>query len=117
LKESPIFVKTFELIKWLFERTEKFPKSQRFFLAKRINDNILDFYELLIKAAINKKRAESTLIAADILLTRLRHYIRLAVEMKFLSFRQYEHVSKMISEIGNLLGGWLKTYGHGKISK
>jgi len=33
MKESPIFVKTFDFLKWILGRTEKFPKSQRFFLA------------------------------------------------------------------------------------
>ena len=52
MKESPIFIKTFDLLKWLIARTEKFPKSQRFFVAKRINDTIFDFYEILVEVAV-----------------------------------------------------------------
>lgn len=37
------FCKNLYLLKWILERTQKFPKSQRFFVAKRINDIILDF--------------------------------------------------------------------------
>lgn len=81
MKESPIFVKTFDLLKWLLERTEKFPKSQRFFVAKRINDTALDFYEYLVKAAVRKDLTQAALKEADVLLTRLRHYVRLARDM------------------------------------
>lgn len=50
IKESPIFVKTYDFTKWLLEHTIKFPKSQRFVMAKRIEDAILNFYDLLLLA-------------------------------------------------------------------
>lgn len=54
MKESPIFVKSFDFLKWLLGRTEKFPKSQRFFLAKRLNDAMFDLYEQLGEAGLRK---------------------------------------------------------------
>ena len=108
MKESPIFVKTFDLLKWVLKRTEKFPKSQRFFLAKRINDTLLDFYETLVKATVMKKQTMTALKEADVLLTRLRHYVRLAMDMGYLSFKQYEYAAREITEVGRLLGGWMR---------
>ena len=108
-KQSPIFVKTFDLLKWILTRTEKFPKNQRFFLAKRINDTIFDFYEVLVEAASLKDRMlVAHLKRADAHLFKLKHYMRLAMEMKFFSFKQYEHGVKQAEEVGRLLGGWLK---------
>jgi len=108
-KESPIFVKTFDLLKWILGRTEKFPKSQRFFLAKRINDAIFDLYEILVEAAsIKSSTVYERLKQADTALLKLKHYTRLAMELKFLSFKQYEYAAKQAEEIGRLLGGWLK---------
>ena len=40
IKESPIFVKTYDFVKWLLEHTIKFPKSQRFVMAKRVEEAI-----------------------------------------------------------------------------
>jgi hypothetical protein len=40
-------------------------------------------------------------------LTTLRLYLRLAYQWAWLNIGQYEHVSKMVEEIGRLLGGWL----------
>ena len=50
MKESPIFVKTFDLAVWTLERTRKFPKDQRFVMARRIEEATLDLYDRLIEA-------------------------------------------------------------------
>ncbi len=108
MKESPIFVKTFDVLKWILGRTEKFPKSQRFFLAKRLNDTTFDFYERLGEAAKLKRRERQKLQEADVYLQRMRHYLRLAMELKYLSFDQYKYAIQQLQEIGRLLGGWMK---------
>jgi hypothetical protein len=41
-------------------------------------------------------------------LDKVRLYLRLAVRWEWLSERQYHHVSHMVKEIGDLLGGWIK---------
>ena len=38
MADSPLFVKTYDLLKYLLPATQKLPKSQRFVLAKRIKD-------------------------------------------------------------------------------
>jgi hypothetical protein len=44
----------------------------------------------------------------DAALNRLRLYLRMAHQWRWLSIGQYEHVSRMVTEIGRLLGGWLQ---------
>ncbi|GAK51597.1 hypothetical protein U14_02842 [Candidatus Moduliflexus flocculans] len=109
MKESPIFVKTFDLLKWVIGHTEKFPKTQRFFLAKRINDALFDFYELIGEAAKIKERQIVLLQQADVRLQRLKHYFRLALELRYVSFDQYTFLVKDAGEVGRLLGGWMKS--------
>jgi hypothetical protein len=46
--------------------------------------------------------------AADAHLNKLRLYLRLAYHWRWLSSGQYAHVSRMVTEIGKLLGGWIK---------
>jgi len=45
---------------------------------------------------------------ADAALNRLRLYLRLAHHWRWLSEGQYEYVSRMVAEVGRLLGGWLR---------
>ena len=107
-KQSPIFTKTHDLLKWLVPHLDKYPKSQRFRLAKRIEDAAFDFHGLLIQAT-KEGHPRRTLLQADAELDKLRHYIRLGVDLGYTSLRQYGHVAEMLVEVGKLLGGWLNS--------
>jgi hypothetical protein len=76
-------------------------------LAARVQNAAFDFYEAIVAASLGKKKAES-LEQADIELQRLRLYLRLCQRMEYFSRGQYEHVFKMVEEIGKLLGGWMR---------
>jgi hypothetical protein len=108
MKESPIFSKTFDMLAWLIPTTMEFPKSHRFVVAKRVQDAAFNFYEAITAAGVSPDK-RPYLDQADIELQRLRLYIRLCHRFEFLSLGQYEHVSRMVVEIGKLLGGWKKS--------
>ena len=51
MKESPIFLKSFETLEWILNHTRKFPKHQRFVMAKRIEEAVLAFHDNLISSS------------------------------------------------------------------
>jgi len=104
---SPIFAKTYDLLQWLVPLVTKYPKDQRFRLARRVEDSAFAFYELLMQAA-RERDPKPTLRRADLDLDRLRLYLRLSRDLELISFDQYEHAARQMVEIGKLLGGWLK---------
>jgi hypothetical protein len=107
--ESPLFVRTYDFILWLIPRTMSFPRSHRFILTKRLQDSLLDFYEAIIGAAVGSNRGRrAQLQAADVELVKVRKYLRLARDMEWLSPRQYRFAAGQVTEIGSLLGGWMK---------
>lgn len=112
MKQSPIFVRTYDFISWLIPRTMDFPRSQRFVLTKRLQDAVLDFQEHILEAGLSQagKRAHA-LEEADVALAKVRFYLRLAHEMGWLQPGQYGHASQMVTEIGRLLGKWRKNEG------
>jgi hypothetical protein len=116
--ESPLFVKTYDLLLWLTGRVSDFPKAHRFRLARRIEDAAFGFHERLLRAtrAGSPKARMRLLLEADVELDKLRFYIRMASEpaLKLITPRQYGHVSRMIVEVGRLLGGWIKKVKEGK---
>jgi hypothetical protein len=77
-------------------------------MAKRIEEATLNFYDLIILAAKAEGDKKIYLQKASFELERLKHYLRLCMELKLLSISQYEYSSKMVTEIGKLIGGWLK---------
>lgn len=72
-------------------------------------NSAMDLQDAVIAAECS--RGESRLLAlqrADTHLARLRAYLRLIHRWSWLSDGQYEHISKLVLEIGKLLGGWIK---------
>lgn len=107
VSEYPIYPKTYDLVHWLMQCTQSFPKSQRFVMAKRVQDTVLDFYELLIEARkVNLRQRRQVLLQADVKLETLRLTLRLCREMNLITPNQYKHVSLLVAEVGRLLGNW-----------
>ncbi|MBN1934901.1 MAG: diversity-generating retroelement protein Avd [Anaerolineae bacterium] len=104
--QSPLFVKTYDLLLWLIPLTLKFPKSQRFLLAERLSKMALDFYDLILAAVMEPEREEEHLDAADRLLTKIRLYVRLSCDLQCISLGQMEHAARLMDELGRLIGGW-----------
>lgn len=101
--------RTFDLLVWLLPKAEAFPKAYRFTLTQRLMDAALDLQDALAEAEGSRGQVrQRALGAADRSLIRLRVYLRLAHHWRWLSHGQYEHVSRLVLEIGRLLGGWLK---------
>lgn len=108
MRQSPIFIKTYDLMAWLIPRTLAFPKSQRGVLARQVQQQLFGLYELLVDAA-GCEDPLPVLRRADATLTKLRTYLRLSKELRLLSLRQYGHVCRLVAEVGRLLGGWMKS--------
>lgn len=107
--ESPLYARTYDLLLWLIPQVQKFPRSHRFGLAERIQNTALDFQDSLIALGKHKEpQKRLTLTQADIQLEQLRLWVRLARDLQLISIPQYEHVSRMISEVGRLLGSRIK---------
>lgn len=109
MQQSPIFSKTYDLMTWLIPATTKFPREQRFVLARHVQETALRFQEDLIEAGLGHGKAQTRPLArADVNLTKLRFYLRLCGDLGLITPRQYRHVAEMVAEIGRLLGGWRK---------
>ena len=104
--QSPLFVKTYDLLLWLIPLTLKFPKSQRFLLAERMSGLALDFYDTILEAVMDADRQAERLNTADRLLTKMRLYVRLSHDLHCISTGQLEHAARRIDEVGRLIGGW-----------
>lgn len=104
-----ILARTFDLLAWLIPKGESFPRGYRQTVTARLLGSALDLSERLEDAQATRGSARrSHLAGADGALNRLRLYLRLAHTWCWLSDGQYEHVSRMVAEIGRLLGGWIR---------
>jgi hypothetical protein len=111
MNESPIFTRTYDFLLWLLPQTARFPRQYRFSLGERLARQALDFHELLITAGISHGvEQQAALKQADGQLVQLHQMMRLCKDLEIISLSQYEHVSRLLNELGRLLGGWLKKF-------
>ncbi len=106
--ELKLLVKITDMMQYAYGAIAQFPKSEKYGLGtdiKRVMDTML---ELTIEAS-KKYYKKSTLQDLDCAIAKLKEYIRLAMALRFLPFKKYEVWSAMVTEIGKMLGGWLKT--------
>jgi len=87
----------------------KFPKAEKFVLGQRIENTSLNVLEGII-IANQETNKEEALKKTAVELEKLRIFIRLAKDLKFISIGQYEQVSMQINEIGKMLGGLMKKF-------
>lgn len=107
-RQSPIFSKSYDFLLWLTRHSGHFPKSERFRMARRLEDSAFDFYGLLIKAT-RSSRKRAVLLEADLKLDQLRLYLRISHDLELTAQNQYQYAAEKLVEIGNLLGGWLRS--------
>ena len=112
--EMVIFTRTYDILTWLLPLSMNFPKSQRFIVTSRLQSAALNFQESILEANAQRgaRRAEK-LRVADAELLKVRLYLRLCERWKWITPGQYQHASKMVAEMGRLLGGWQKTVTSG----
>ena len=106
--ESPVvLIKLYDVVKWLLERVDSFPKNQRFVFGQRLADRAIDVLELLVEAAYSPRKAD-LLSHANRDIEVLRWLVRLAKDRDLFTMRQYGFACKGLTECGRMLGGWLK---------
>ncbi|OPL09454.1 MAG: hypothetical protein AVO38_11040 [delta proteobacterium ML8_D] len=88
-KEVDAITKLYDFILWIIPKLDKFPRSQKFLIADRIETILLDVLDLLIEAAYSKKKS-GPLHVANLKLERLRYLIRLSKDLKLLSLKSAE---------------------------
>src|SRR5438045_8449438 len=79
-EELVVITKTYDLILWSCNHTGKFPRNHRFVLGERIERNLYDLLEILIRAKYTRQRQE-LLEQANLVLETLRSQIRLATDL------------------------------------
>ena len=99
--------KLYDFLLYLYPHLNNFPKHEKLHLRRRIEDGILDMMDS-VERSNKSSTKKSHAYEADVLLARLRRLIRLSKDLHFISIHRYTVASGMLSEIGSVLGGWIK---------
>jgi len=107
LEKLVLYQKLNDLADWLFPIVDRFPRAEKFVLCTQIKNSVYTLMRFTIRAQKSRDKLR-WLYEVDIELEILRSLVRHAHFRKYLSHKKYEIVSKMLSEIGRILGGLIK---------
>src|SRR5690554_5453584 len=105
--ELSVLKKFLDVMDYGHAALQQFPRHQRHVLAQRIDNCMTDIMELIITANLRYHK-KTTLNELDIKMHLLRYQIRLAMQRKYLTVHRYEVMSRLIDEVGRMIGGWVK---------
>ena len=108
-----------EMIKLLNTYLNHFPRFEKFALSNNIRNTAYEVYDLISEC---QKRyfKKTTLTNLDVVHQKLRMQIYLANELGYFSFKdgkkdkkidevhRFLAISKLIDELGKIIGGWIK---------
>ena len=106
-----IYQKYLELIYYSNDLVRKYPKYERFTLVKEIKTSIYTGLRYMMYAikSYNKQDKIKFLNKLDIQLKLLKIHCRLSYRYKYISIQNYQTWSKIITDICNMLGGWINS--------
>ncbi|HPM82813.1 MAG TPA: diversity-generating retroelement protein Avd [Candidatus Anammoximicrobium sp.] len=104
-QELTIVTHAYDLRLWTLRHTEKFPRSQRHELGRRIETKMHELFDLLIEAKFTSQKAEF-LRQAALRVEDLRFLFRTAKDLHLLSVKSQGYAVERLQEIGRQLGGW-----------
>jgi len=99
----------YQFLLWLGPTLEKFPKTHKFTLGDRIQNQALDVLEALIEATYTRERGLH-LRRANLGIEKLRFLLRLAADLKVLDKKRYEFAARTLDDIGRSIGAWAKAH-------
>ena len=100
--------KILDMMEYGYIALRQFPKSEKYALATDIK-HCMDLVLGHVIEAQKRYYKKTTLQEMDVELAKLRIYIRLSYQLRFIPMEKYKNWTEMVVEIGRMLGGWLKT--------
>jgi len=112
MKDLIVITKSKDLCSYILTVTEKSPKRFRWTLTTKIQNLAIDVIEKLYRAneAFNEFEKRLSLQHEALTAIKLLGYIALlSREQSAILPKQYEQITRMVSDIQNLIGAWIKS--------
>ena len=106
----PLYLKIYQLIKFLYQTIRNFPKQYKYTLGENILDLSWRCLDLVLEAnALPDKEKRPKILELSVAFDKLKLRLRMSQELNLISKRQFVHIQTYyIKEIGEMIGGWLK---------
>lgn len=106
-----IYQKYLELIYYSNDIVRKYPKSENFALVNEIKNSLYIGLRSLMYAIKSYQKQDKLkhLNEFDINLNLLKVHVRLSYKYQYITVKNYQTWSNLITDICNMLGGWISS--------
>ncbi len=110
LNDLKIFQKIYDFLVWLKPTVQRFSKAYKYSLGIQLENETILLLKQIIKANMQRGSKKADIEQGFVSYEVIKVMVRLCYDYKLLNEKQYEYASKLLVEIGSLLGGWYKPY-------
>lgn len=109
-QQLPIYLKLYQLIKYLYARKKNFPKEYKYTLGEEIISLSWKCIDLFLEAnALPNKEKNLKINELSNVFDKLKLRLRMSQEIGLVSEKQFVHIQEQfIRETGTMIGGWQK---------
>lgn len=96
-----------DMMEYVYPALQQFPKSEKYVLVadiKRCMDTMLERCVEDEKSYYKK----TTLRELDVSIAKCRTYVKMAYQLGFMPYKKFEIISDYLTQIGRMVGGWIK---------
>ncbi|MEO0640316.1 MAG: diversity-generating retroelement protein Avd [Bacteroidota bacterium] len=105
-----LILKVYDLIKFMIPNIERIPRTHKFTYGDRLYNLLSDLLEIIIEIHYaSKQTRKEKLHEANILLTKIRYFLRMGYDLGFYSAGHLKIMAERVDEIGRRIGGWIKS--------
>ena len=106
----PLYLKIYQLIKFLYGRVRNFPKEYKYTLGENILILSWRCLDLVVEAnAMPGREKQGKISELSAAFDKLKIRLRMAQELNLIPEKQFVHIqTNYIRETGEMIGGWLK---------
>jgi len=106
----PLYLKIYQLIKFLYGRISNFPKQYKYTLGENILNLAWQCLDLVLEVnALPNKEKQLKILELSTTFDKLKLRLRMSQELNLISERQFVHIQEYyVREVGEMVGGWLR---------
>ena len=110
MEQTPIFQKSYDFYKHLYENLRTISKRERFTWGERCEKYALDILLLAMRASTKPKfEKRAYVVELSDRIDSLKVLLRLGDDLRILDHKKYIARSGELIEIGKMAGGWMKS--------
>jgi len=97
-----------DMMKYGYQAIRDIPRDYRYALGTDIRNSMTSLLQFIIRCG-KRYYKKTTLEDMDIELDTLRTLIRVALENRVITVKEFERWSVLLDELGRMVGGWMKS--------